>query len=647
MRANRRAYDTRPSRVGRLTIDAGANADDVARTLASLDCQTLAGGDLVIHISANAPSDTPDAPHAQALEQIPAGPARAAGRALRFGVTVAAGARLAPAALEKIALTFLSFPEAARVWASRSACGRCATGEAAQTTASEYPAPVLAWRYGTPGDDRTTAAGPLASSPMVHVTETLSWTARPGLGNGGACPALARVDRLICLARKPHALCRPGHPVTFAPGPAISVKTGKPRLLMLVPWLAMGGADKFNLDVIRLLSARGWGISVITTLPGDDAWHDVFSSLTDDIFLLPRIARLPDWPRIIQHVIETRRIDAVLVTNSEFGYHLLPALRQTTPSAVFADYCHMEQEEWKNGGYPRLAALYQPYLDRNLVSTRHLKRWLGTRGASLSKIDVHYTNIDAAAWKPSPGVRAEVRRTLGIPEDMTLILFAGRLDPQKQPDVLAATLERLHDAGRPFHAVIAGDGPERARLETRSQGHAVHGSVTMLGAVPNGEVTRLMQAADIFFLPSAMEGLSLALYEAMACGLCVVGAAVGGQRELVDDESGVLVEPGDVETQPERYAKVLGELILQPARRQALGAAARTRVSRRFNLTRLGDGLDRALRPSRRARRGRPSARALAPAIAAATAAVEMTRLESFLQALWHESQERRAKDRT
>src|SRR5690606_2540416 len=54
----------------------------------------------------------------------------------------------------------------------------------------------------------------------------------------------------------------------------------KPRLLLIVPWLTVGGADKFNLDLIPQLKRRGWEISIATTLPGDHSWLPVFSGET-------------------------------------------------------------------------------------------------------------------------------------------------------------------------------------------------------------------------------------------------------------------------------------------------------------------------------------------------------------------------------
>ena len=74
----------------------------------------------------------------------------------------------------------------------------------------------------------------------------------------------------------------------------------------------------------------------------------------------------------------------------------------------------------------------------------------------------------------------------------------------------------------------------------------------------------LLAAADMFFLPSEWEGIALSVYEALACGVPVVGADVGGQRELVTLECGVLIDRGTEEDEARQYATVLARLLDEP-----------------------------------------------------------------------------------
>jgi GT2 family glycosyltransferase len=155
----------------------------------------------------------------------------------------------------------------------------------------------------------------------------------------------------------------------------------KRRLLMIVPQLTMGGADKFNLDLVRMLSAHGWELTVAVTLKSDYCWLPEFGRYTSDIFVLHNIIRPIDHPRFLKYLIGSRRPDLVLISNSELGYRLLPYLRASCPEVSFTDFGHAEHEDWNNGGYPRLAVDYQALLDLNITASEHLKQWMGKQGA--------------------------------------------------------------------------------------------------------------------------------------------------------------------------------------------------------------------------------------------------------------------------
>ena len=158
---------------------------------------------------------------------------------------------------------------------------------------------------------------------------------------------------------------------------------------------------------------------------------------------------------------------------------------------------------------------------------------------------------------------------------------------QKQPQVFVDTMQQLRHKTPHFLAVVAGDGPELAGLQARISRQGLQEQVCVLGAVSNERMQELLTAADIFFLPSQWEGIALSIFEAMACGVAVVGADVGGQRELVTPECGVLIARGNADgapTEAERYADILAELLGDPQRRTALGHAAAARIRHAFRL---------------------------------------------------------------
>jgi glycosyltransferase involved in cell wall biosynthesis len=372
-------------------------------------------------------------------------------------------------------------------------------------------------------------------------------------------------------------------------------------------------------------------LTVVATSRGAHPWRHRHEAETPDVFTLDTFLKLSDYPRFLDYLIESRGIDTVLVTHSQMGYQLLPYLRARHPRLRVLDYIHIEEEQWKSGGYPRFAINYRNFLDVTVASSEHLRQWVVERGGEASKVRVVTTNIDPCEWvRESYDVEA-LRVKYGVRADVPVIAFVGRICAQKQPRVLAEVLLELHRRGLAFQALVAGDGEDGAMLR---EFVAVHGltEVTLLGSRSNHEVREILAVSDIFFLPSQMEGISLALYEAMAMGLVVVGADVGGQAELVNGETGVLVQRGPRET--EEYAQALAALLEDDARRREMVAAARRRVAEHFTLDEMGDRMAEIL--DGLPREPFDAGRALEESsVTLATEIVEQRRLELLADELW------------
>ncbi|MFH1810519.1 MAG: glycosyltransferase [Pseudomonadota bacterium] len=410
------------------------------------------------------------------------------------------------------------------------------------------------------------------------------------------------------------------------------------RLLLLLPWMNLGGSDKFNLDLVQQLAGRDWEITIATTRQGDNQWAPEFARTTPDIFILDHFLDPADYPRFLRYLIGSRQVDAVLIAHSELGYQLLPYLRAHCPELPVLDFCHIVEPGWKNGGYPHLALRYQELLDLNVVASHHVREWMVERGGEAGRIEVCHLGVDTEAWHPDPAIRARVRAELGLDENAAVLLFAARIVEQKQPAVLARTLELLRAQGTRFTALVAGDGPMEPWLKTALQARHLLDDVRLLGALPSTRIQELMTAADVFFLPSQWEGIALGLYEAMASGLPVVGADVGGQRELVLPETGILLPRGSEDEEAHRYADALGQLLRDRPRRAAMSRAARARVVEGFSMpqltARMIELIERAGALHTRQPRQAPS---VPLGRAAATEVIEAARLAAFADDLWSE----------
>jgi glycosyltransferase involved in cell wall biosynthesis len=168
--------------------------------------------------------------------------------------------------------------------------------------------------------------------------------------------------------------------------------------------------------------------------------------------------------------------------------------------------------------------------------------------------------------------REEARAALGLgPEDFVVLTLAA-LVHRKGIDVL---VEACAHAPRATVLVVAGDGPERARLEVRARELGIR--ALFLG--PREDKAELLAACDVFALASRAEGLGVAALEAMACGRAVVATRVGGLMEaVVDGRTGLLVPPDDAGA----LAAALVRLHADPELRARLGAEGPRRLAEGF-----------------------------------------------------------------
>jgi glycosyltransferase involved in cell wall biosynthesis len=403
------------------------------------------------------------------------------------------------------------------------------------------------------------------------------------------------------------------------------------RLLLFIPWMEVGGADRFNLDLLESCLAAGWSITVVATLASQQPWRERFESFTGDIVVLPDLIPLVDQPRFLHYLLDSRRPDVVLVSNSELAYRFLPYLRSVAPDATFVDYCHSDSPTWNSGGYPRLSVQYHGQLDMTLTASEQLRGWMIQRGSDPDRVKVAYVGVDVDRFSPDPVARQSVRDALGLGDTPT-VLFVGRVDEDKQPDVLVEALRLLAADGVDFNAVVAGGGPAFGILRSLIRSRGLRSRTRLLGAVEPEYVVDLMRAADVLVLPSRWEGIALTLYEAMACGLPVVATDVGGHRELVTSEVGTLVRRATAAEEARDCAVALAAILRDAEARERMGRAARLRAVEVFPRTATTKQLFGGLEEARQLHDSAP--RALLPhdaALATVTDAVELFRIHAEL----------------
>ena len=216
------------------------------------------------------------------------------------------------------------------------------------------------------------------------------------------------------------------------------------------------------------------------------------------------------------------------------------------------------------------------HADAVIATSREVARCI--RGVTPEVVYAGVETEAEASGSPA-SVPAKTGNTIGT---------ACRLVPIKDVMTLVEALVRLRDDVPDVHLEIAGDGPERARLEREVAARGLTGAVSFLGW--RTDIRAVMSGWDVFALPSLEEGLPIAALEAMAVGLPVVASAVGGIPELVvDGQTGWLVPPGD----PGVLAQRLRTLLLNSELRRAMGSAGRNRARQHFSIEQMVKAITR------------------------------------------------------
>ncbi len=226
--------------------------------------------------------------------------------------------------------------------------------------------------------------------------------------------------------------------------------------------------------------------------------------------------------------------------------------------------------------------------DRLIANTaEEAQQLIGLYGADPAKVQTVNPGADLTVFQPGgPEAQAAARRRLGVAQDAVVLLFVGRVQPLKGPDIVlkaaAKLLETDPELRRTLQVILVG-GPsgrqERADPD-RMRELAAHLGISPLvrfePPCPQRDLADWYRAATVMLTPSHSESFGLVALEAQACGTPVVAASVGGLRTVVrHGDSGILVDTHD----PADWARAIRRLIRAPRRLQVLSAGARRHAS--------------------------------------------------------------------
>jgi len=366
-----------------------------------------------------------------------------------------------------------------------------------------------------------------------------------------------------------------------------------------------GGLNVYVVEVARRLAARGTEVEIFTRAVCRDT--PPLAELAPGVLVRSVVAGpfeeldKTDLPgQVCQITLEVLRAEAAAepgkydlvhahywlsgkvgaVAKERWGVPLVQSMHTLgkVKNAALAAGDSAEPDDRIRGEHDVVAAA-----DRLIANTAEEARQLTELyGADPSKVRTVNPGADLRVFRPGSAVdRCKARHKLGLAQDAVVLVFAGRVQPLKGPDIVLRAAARLIETdpqlARTLTVVLVG-GPsgraERAdpdRMRELAAALGIEDVVRFEPPCPQSELAEWYRAATVVLAPSYSESFGLVALEAQACGTPVVAASVGGLRTVVrDGYSGVLVDSHD----PADWARVLRQLVSAPRRLRALSAGA-------------------------------------------------------------------------
>lgn len=311
-------------------------------------------------------------------------------------------------------------------------------------------------------------------------------------------------------------------------------KCNKKKILFILPWTVLGGADLFNLELIKGLDKEKFDPIVITTLPSTNDLRNEFTSVVSEYYDLTTFLDTSDYLSFVDYIIDSRKVDSIYVSNSKIGYYMLPFIKNKYSNIKIVDYIHSIDPKDLQGGFGRCSKDVDDYIDKTYCCNNFTKKELKEK-FNKENVETLYIGTDEKRFDKTKFNKEELKQKYNIPSNKKIITFIARLSEEKRPELFVKIAKKILETRNDIHFVIAGDGNLYKKVRS-----SINKNFTMLGSINTPE--EIYAISDITVNCSSLEGLALTSYESLAMEVPVISTSVGGQKELIDDTVGGIVE---------------------------------------------------------------------------------------------------------
>jgi len=358
------------------------------------------------------------------------------------------------------------------------------------------------------------------------------------------------------------------------------------KIALFTDSAVFAGTERHMLDLA--LGLRGEGVDVRLACPVPSALAERAAHDGLPVVKIQKRGLLDSAAiRIVAGMLKTGAIDLVHAHNGRTALLAAVAVKLAGRGCAVATQHFLEPAHVSRSGVKallsRAAHRWMNRRTRRFIAISEAARtaMLARAQAPTEKISVVPNGM--ALPDPATLPRPEtIRAELGIEPAAKLLVCVARLEREKSLETLISAMKAVTAADPSVVCVIAGEGSQRQALTAQIAGNKLEGNVRLIGFRP--DASALMNAADLFVLPSAVESFGLVLLEAMSVGKAVIAIRAGGPVEIVmHGETGVFVAPGGAD----EMARAILSLIRDAELRRRMGEAGHARFLEKFTVERM------------------------------------------------------------
>ena len=369
----------------------------------------------------------------------------------------------------------------------------------------------------------------------------------------------------------------------------LKVEKGKTNILCAVAAMTMGGSQRVPLNIAQELKGRT-DLCFHAAAPSkkNERLKDDFLATFKNVITLEPVADAKLYELYYSKIIETLKIDILLISHALATYACVPALKKKFPKLKVVDILHLERV-----GACRDEMLWvNPYIEKRVCISNGLRKHMiskvGTDNGNAERFTTIYNGIDFSRYRNTGSLSGHFKSKFNIPEGVKLISFIARFSEEKEPLLFVDIAQKVIQSNPriPIKFVMAGDGHLVKAVKEKIRASGMEENVLLTGVLDN--IQELLADTYLLLVVASNEGIPLTVMEAMAMNIPVVSTVVGATEEVLKDGVHGYLIPRDENT-ASRFTEKISDILNDENLYRSLSLSPKEELFRDFSQTNMGN----------------------------------------------------------